>query len=86
MTRREQNECRNDAIDELSSIHHSDDTWRSAEKIVDAIMDAVKKELEEDRKSSICKDDPCCEHAGEYNGYTSGPLIFNCPKNCPCHD
>lgn len=29
---------------------------------------------------------PCCERAGEYNGYASGPLLFRCPKGCGCHD
>jgi len=29
---------------------------------------------------------PCCDRAGEYNGYASGPLIFTCPKRCSCHD
>lgn len=28
----------------------------------------------------------CCDRAGEYNGYGSGPLLFVCPKSCPCHD
>ena len=30
---------------------------------------------------------PCCDRAGEYNGYGSdGPTIFTCPAGCPCHD
>lgn len=29
---------------------------------------------------------PCCERAGEYNGFGSEPLLFRCPKNCSCHD
>jgi hypothetical protein len=29
---------------------------------------------------------PCCDRAGEYNGYGSGPLEFHCPKSCSCHD
>jgi hypothetical protein len=30
---------------------------------------------------------PCCDRAGEYNGYGSdGPLLFDCPKGCSCHD
>lgn len=29
---------------------------------------------------------PCCDRAGEYNGYDSGPLAFMCPKSCACHD
>lgn len=29
----------------------------------------------------------CCERAGEYDGYGSdGPLKFECPKGCCCHD
>ena len=28
----------------------------------------------------------CCERAGEYNGFASGPSFFDCPENCPCHD
>lgn len=30
---------------------------------------------------------PCCENAGQYNGYGSdGPTVFTCPKSCSCHD
>jgi hypothetical protein len=30
---------------------------------------------------------PCCDRAGEYNGFGSnGPLSFICPNHCPCHD
>lgn len=29
---------------------------------------------------------PCCDRAEEYNGYGSGPTIFECPKSCMCHD
>ncbi len=30
---------------------------------------------------------PCCERAGEYNGYGSdGALLFECPRSCGCHD
>lgn len=32
------------------------------------------------------KAEPCCERAGEYNGYDSGPTVFDCPKHCSCHD
>lgn len=29
----------------------------------------------------------CCELAGEYNGFGSdGPLLFDCPTGCSCHD
>jgi hypothetical protein len=31
--------------------------------------------------------EPCCERAGQYNGYGSdGPRLFTCPKGCSCHD
>jgi hypothetical protein len=30
--------------------------------------------------------EPCCDRAGEYNGFASGPTIFTCPKHCGCHD
>jgi len=30
---------------------------------------------------------PCCARAGQYNGYGSdGPLLFDCPADCACHD
>jgi hypothetical protein len=30
---------------------------------------------------------PCCERAGQYNGFGSdGPLLFWCPASCRCHD
>lgn len=29
----------------------------------------------------------CCDRGDEYNGFGSdGPLLFVCPKSCPCHD
>lgn len=28
----------------------------------------------------------CCDRAGEYNGFASGPLIFACANHCSCHD
>jgi hypothetical protein len=28
----------------------------------------------------------CCDKAGKYNGYGSGPLDFVCPEHCSCHD
>ncbi len=28
----------------------------------------------------------CCDRAGEYNGFSSGPLLFVCTEHCPCHD
>lgn len=28
----------------------------------------------------------CCQRAGEYNGFASGPLEFVCPEHCACHD
>ena len=30
--------------------------------------------------------EPCCDRAGEYNGFASGSLTFVCPKSCACHD
>ncbi len=35
-------------------------------------------------KAGICCD--CCNRGGEYNGYNSGPLLFECPNHCSCHD
>jgi hypothetical protein len=28
----------------------------------------------------------CCDRAGEYNGFASGPTSFTCPNHCSCHD
>jgi hypothetical protein len=28
----------------------------------------------------------CCSRGDEYNGFSSGPLLFECPKHCSCHD
>ncbi len=28
----------------------------------------------------------CCERGDEYNGFSSAPLSFTCPKGCTCHD
>lgn len=32
------------------------------------------------------EENPCCDRRGEYNGFASGPLLFECPKHCSCHD
>lgn len=32
------------------------------------------------------EENPCCARRGEYNGFGSGTLLFECPKNCSCHD
>ena len=32
------------------------------------------------------EENPCCDRRGEYNGFSSGPLKFVCPKHCSCHD
>lgn len=34
-------------------------------------------------KPSSCD---CCDRANEYNGFSSGSLLFVCPKHCSCHD
>lgn len=35
----------------------------------------------------LSKGPPCCSRAGEYDGTGSdGPLLFNCPAGCGCHD
>lgn len=28
----------------------------------------------------------CCVRGDEYNGFSTGPLLFKCPVSCPCHD
>jgi hypothetical protein len=28
----------------------------------------------------------CCERGDEYNGFHTGPHLFECPKQCACHD
>lgn len=34
-----------------------------------------------------CSDaNPCCDRAGEYDGYASGAAAFTCPKSCLCHN
>jgi hypothetical protein len=60
-------------------------------------VETVQTEQREPRKpdlSTECpghrrggKGEPCCNRAGEYNGFGSdGPLAFTCPKRCSCHD
>jgi len=31
-------------------------------------------------------ENPCCGRRDEYNGFASGPPLFECPKHCRCHD
>jgi hypothetical protein len=41
----------------------------------------------DERGSPECTaETPCCDRRGEYNGFASGSLKFECPKHCPCHD
>lgn len=28
----------------------------------------------------------CCDQGGKYNGFHTGPHLFECPKHCACHD
>jgi len=37
-------------------------------------------------KLACTEENPCCDRRGEYNGFSSGPLSFACPKHCSCHD
>lgn len=45
-------------------------------------------EIKEQPKGTPIKDPcDCCDRQNEYNGFGSdGPLLFVCPKHCPCHD
>ena len=44
-------------------------------------------ETKKPEKAPECTtENPCCDRRDEYNGFASGPLIFECPKNCSCHD
>lgn len=36
--------------------------------------------------ASCTADAPCCGRRDVYNGFASGPLAFECPKRCACHD
>ena len=38
------------------------------------------------RESGCSAATPCCSRVGEYNGFHTGSHLFECPKNCPCHD
>lgn len=35
-----------------------------------------------DKKSTY----KCCDKYGKYNGCASGPILFECPNGCYCHD
>ena len=39
-----------------------------------------------DSKPECTVENPCCDRRDEYNGFSSGPLSFECPKHCMCHD
>jgi hypothetical protein len=39
-----------------------------------------------ERGLQCCSDVPCCERRDQYNRLGSGPMLFACPKKCPCHD
>jgi len=43
-------------------------------------------ELKKRRQLVCTEENPCCDRRGEYNGFASGPLLFECPKHCSCHD
>jgi hypothetical protein len=52
-------------------------------QIVDAMrefLDAMRKRTENKPKCN------CCSRGDEYNGFHTGPHLFECPKHCACHD
>ncbi len=64
-------------IRELLSQPCFKDIWFDPQRSPLAHVEAAEK----------CTDEnPCCERRGEYNGYHSGSLLFECPKHCSCHD
>lgn len=63
------------AFGECPLWYRSNRIWRTLDEI------QVKK------VEVVCGvENPCCNRRGEYNGYHSGPLLFECPKHCSCHD
>jgi len=47
----------------------------------------IQKAMQPVRRPDPCTEQtPCCDRRNEYNGFNSGPHIFECPKGCACHD
>jgi len=45
------------------------------------------RRLNEEGAGEECTDaNPCCDRRGEYNGFATGRVIFECPEHCNCHD
>jgi len=74
-------------LDDKSEIHvEITGPWREIRELLSqpCFKDIWGRRVEAALK---CTDEnPCCERRGEYNGYHSGPLLFECPKHCSCHD
>ncbi len=63
--------------------------WRSGRSVPGPFVRQVVSEriaAMVSRRAGCGEGEPCCDRAGEYNGFSSGPLVFTCPKGCSCHD
>ncbi len=75
--------------DEFKVNTHTVGRWRSGRSVpMPFVCQVISKRLAKMllAKSECSKTNPCCDRANEYNGFSSGPLLFICPKGCPCHD
>lgn len=64
-----------------------------AKKLRELIAELVKDEalktinpVARMKVDECTEENPCCDRRGEYSGFDSGPLLFECPKHCSCHD
>jgi len=90
-------EMRENLKQPFSGIPHDRDVSESADPLLDGIKpmkitpDTKCVGMMNDEEKKLCEElgvvpSKCCDRAGEYNGYSSGPTKFTCPRHCCCHD
>ena len=66
-------------------VHCGKWKWPRVKVVEPKPADPIKDHV--DTGSPCPRPAPCCDRAGEYNGFGSdGPLLFRCPEGCSCHD
>jgi len=63
--------------------------WKKSRKaggVMQGFLLPGETEVEKEVVEECSSENPCCDRRGEYNGFSSGPLLFVCPNHCSCHD
>lgn len=78
-------------IDDQWQRFYRHESWKGADdqelmRQFDLYIQGLTKQPRRVEWLGCTPENPCCDRRNEYNGFGSGPLLFECPKHCPCHD